>query len=638
MRNTNKIATLLLAMSLLFLVGCGGSNSEAQSDPGPVDPGPSPVDPDPGDPSVPLTGPQQVQLTGVDGALQIRFTKVADAQNIEAEYNLRYGTSDDENSATELGTDVLQVSGMLVSGEIKGLINGITYYVWINAEFGNLGASTYHMETGIPVPTPLAPAVIYSAAGDTMVDLMWDPVDYAFSYEVAISTGTNPGAGSVVRKTMTEPRYMVTVGNLDGDPLTNGTAYNIWVRASNTNGTSDYSERITAIPVEASDAPVATDAPSITPGNKRLNITWNAVRWATHYNLYYNTSNNTATAVLANEIAPDSGTVSATIADLENGREYYVWVRAGNRHDLSSFSSAGSGIPQEVDVPVNFSDYGFQLGVAAGEFIFAEPRPFSPFVRGNSRGPWDRLTRTKETPLGNLFTDGVMWYLRDKYPDENVDFVFLNGGYIDNLIKKGPVSVSTVMGAVASTDREDDITLVSMKGSNIKALFDAAAGMTRTGVGTGNTADWAIVSKEVNLTYSYPFVDSTVMSIPNPPGLSTEDSELYYHGVIKPGTLKINGTDFEDETIYRIATTESIADGAAYLLMATEGFDRIDLPTTYWHAVAEYIYDTGSVTPAIDGRIRIEGGAPGGTLGVPEGYNQYCPTTSTYDEEAGCIF
>jgi len=122
------------------------------------------------------------------------------------------------------------------------------------------------------------------------------------------------------------------------------------------------------------------------------------------------------------------------------------------------------------------------------------------------------------------------------------------------------------------------------------------------------------------------------------PSLPAADAEPYYRGVIKPGTLKFNGADFEDNRIYRIATTEELASGDSYLRMIQAGFNREDTSITYWHAVAEYIYDAGSVTPAIDGRIRLEGGAPGGPLGVSEGYNQFCPPGSTYDPIVSCIF
>ena len=631
MRKMNKIAGLLLAMFLLCLAGCGESKPDNDNPDGH------------GNPTIPVTGPQQFQLTGVDSALQIKFTKVADFQDIEAKYDLKYGTVNNINSAASLGRNVLKVGGLLVSGEITGLTNGVTYYVWINAVFGTR-ESAYHMETGVPVYPPPVPYNVTAIPGERLIEVTWDALEDvecpAFSYEVALSTGVNPNAGNAVRRTTTEPRYMITVADLDGNPPVNGTAYNIWVRASNTDGNSEYSEPVNATPRPATSVPATPGTLTVEPGKKRLKVTWDAVPGAASYQLYYSTSNNAATATLASEVIPASGTVSATIANLENGTAHYVWVRARNSRGTSGYSPAGTGTPADAAVPVNFMNYNFQLGEATAEYIFAELRPFSPFTRGSSQGPWDRLTRGKETPIGNLFTDGVLWYLNvfTEDPGKKVDFVFLNGGYIDNAMKQGSISVATVAGAVASGSREDTITLLSMKGSDIKLLFADAADVHHNGTGSGSTGPWANVSKEVNYTIVYDYVTADIMSMPQASISDSGEYTGFFHGVIKPGTLKLNGADFEDNKTYRIATTDYQADGIEYLRMSTAGFDREDTFIPFWHAVSEYIYDSGSITPAIDGRIRLEGGVPNGPLGVPEGYNRYCPAGSTYDPVDGCIF
>ena len=614
MRKMNKIAGLLLAMFLLCLAGCGESKPDNDNPDGH------------GNPTIPVTGPQQFQLTGVDGALQIKFSKIADFQDIEAKYDLKYGTVNNISSATSLGRNVLEVGGLLVSGEITGLANGVTYYVWINAVFGTR-ESAYHMETGVPVYTPPVPYNVTAIPGERLIEVTWDALEDiecpAFSYEVALSTGTNPNAGSAVRRTTTEPRYMITVADLDGNPPVNGTAYNIWVRASNTDGNSEYSEPVNAIPAEAASAPAAPGTLTVEPGKKRLKVTWDAVPWAASYQLYYNTVNNTATAALASEVVPASGTVSATIANLENSTEYYVWVRARNSRGASGYSPAGIGTPADAAVPVNFSDYNFQLGEATAEYIYAEYIPHSgSSISGRI---WDRLNRAKETQLGNLFTDGLMWYLSDKYPDENVDFVFLNGGFIDNVLKKGPISVGSLYGVVDSENRQTPIVLLSMKGSDIKALFEEAADVVHSGRGgPSDTRYWAIVSKEVSYTIKYPYLPTNITYDGNAASaIPSDDLEQYLHGVIKPGTLKFKGSDFEDGKTYRIATTNELVD-EFYLALASDGTNRKDLLDLVWHAVAEYIYDAGSITPAVDGRIQIEGGVPGGQLGVPEGFNRYC--------------
>ena len=641
MRKMNKIAVLLLAMFLLCLAGCSESKKDDGKKPS-----------DPSDPSIPITGPQSFQVTGLDRELQIRFSTLAAAQNIEAKYTLWYGTNPNRTSSENrsLGTTMLKQGGPdgnmpgLVFGTITGLTNGTTYYVWVNAVYEGLGESSYHMETGMPVPIPSVPGNITVTSGETMIEVTWDPVDYAFSYDVTYHTNSDRTvqAGRVVTKNTTEPRYMITE-NLDG-ALVNGTTYYIWVRAGNTNSDKSlYSEVISTSPEAASARPAAPGKPVVEPGKKRIKATWDAVRWAVSYELYCSNVNDSATAKLASVIDPASGEVSATIAGLDNGTQYYVWVRARNSRGLSGFSPAGTGTPQDMAVAVNFNDYSFQLGEATAEFIFAEYKPWSPFFRGLG-SIQDRLPRYKETHLGNLFTDGARWYLNEYLePGKNVDFVFLNGGYIDNVIKKGSISVGTIAGVVGPDASRDEIVILSMKGSDVKAFFDfAAAEAPRLGYsgragGSGGVSSehWAIVSKEVNYTIRYPYPDS-IMHL-GPQGLGgtathSLEEQAYFFGVIKPGTLKFNGADIDDNKNYRIATTDrNVGPAGFYLPMTTKGFDWDYTGIPYWRAVAEYIYDAGSVAPAIDGRIRIEGGVPGGTLGVPEGYNVHFNDKDYYE-------
>ena len=81
--------------------------------------------------------------------------------------------------------------------------------------------------------------------------------------------------------------------------------------------------------------------------------------------------------------------------------------------------------------------------------------------------------------------------------------------------------------------------------------------------------------------------------------------------MIKAGTLTFNGQAIDDGRSYRILTTSEIADGVSgYLIFPTSGTDKAVIPVPFWHAVAEYVYELGSITPRLDGRIVIEGGVP----------------------------
>jgi hypothetical protein len=123
--------------------------------------------------------------------------------------------------------------------------------------------------------------------------------------------------------------------------------------------------------------------------------------------------------------------------------------------------------------------------------------------------------------------------------------------------------------------------------------------------GPHNTGFFGVVSKEVRYTLKYY----------KPPGgtaeISSEDAEPYYHGFIDTENgLTINGQPVDDSRNYRICTTDYLASGEYFVLLNTAGKDKKFIDTPFWHGVAEYIYDQGSVTPKPDGRIKVEGGVP----------------------------
>jgi 2',3'-cyclic-nucleotide 2'-phosphodiesterase (5'-nucleotidase family) len=232
--------------------------------------------------------------------------------------------------------------------------------------------------------------------------------------------------------------------------------------------------------------------------------------------------------------------------------------------------------------------------------------------------------------LGNLFTDGLAWYVREKF--EDIDFVFLNGGYVDNTIAAGQITVGSLLAITEPDNREDTIVILTLKGRDLKALnpgpeekslflFDAAADVIHPGRGgyfSEGTQAFGMVSKEVKYTISYPILD---MSLPNRSLDTHELIEPYCHGVIKEGTLKIYNRntnaweDVADDRNYRIATASHLALGLdGYLVFPHKAFDSKDTGIPVWQWVAESIYDQGSVTPYFNGSVSIEGGVPLGGI------------------------
>ncbi|MDR2501045.1 MAG: 5'-nucleotidase C-terminal domain-containing protein [Treponema sp.] len=574
----------------------------------------SKLDNDPG--GLPLVGaaPRSVQLTARNTSLVAQWTKVASAQGVEPTYEVYYGTSASPASASLFGT-VAPTASNLVTSTITGLTNRQTYYVWVRSVFGDLGVSAYSETTsGIPVPPPQTPGKITVYPGEAMLELKWGAVEDAFTYNVFSIEGSSatslPPEGSAVNA--------VSVPGAVLAGLANGQTYTLWVQAENTAGKSEYS-RESASPAAPGAAPdTAPVIKTLTPGNRKLTLTWDQVSGVPSYTVFYSAGSDPAQAVqFPAPIPADAPTVTAELTGLENKISYHVWAASTNSKGTSPRSEAKTGTPDAKNA-IDWANAQFELGRAAGEYIFAQDLPPSRFFPAG-RPNTDRLTRVQETALGDLFTDAVAWYVREILGEE-IDFVFLNGAFIDNVLPQGTVRLGTLAGVVQPDGRKDKIALISLTGTQLKTFFGltnggnedpvstlipgSVAAVTHMGRGGHDTGDFGMVSKEIRYTIEYP----KAPSLPGDEISGDEGADKYWHGRIKAGTLKYKGQDIDDNRVYRICTTDYNASGVYYTILATGGTNKKLLDILFYHAVAEYIYDQGVVTPKLDGRIKIEGG------------------------------
>jgi hypothetical protein len=551
--------------------------------------------------SIPFPAPLSVQVTAKNESLLLQWTKIAPAQGIIPKYRVFYSTGTNADAAAEWEV-VTPGSSNLVTSTITGLANNTPYYVWIKAVYGDLGESGFSpIEYGTPIPPPATPEGLSVTAGETMLEVTWTETEFAAEYEVyyqAAGSGLTPPSDGAQMKTVPAPGTVI-------HNLTNGTNYRVWVRASNTAGKSPAYASDTRSPEAAASAPsTAPDKPEVMAGAGKLTLVWNQVEGVPDYKLYYGTTDTFSEATAVTDLVPsDAPTVRAEINALHDGTPYYVWVQSWNSKSTNgnnnAVSPSASGQPKAKPA-ISFSNLQFELGQAAAEYVFAQDLPDSVFFPGGTSGT-DRLTRVQETALGDLFTDAASWYIRKKYPAENIDFVFLNGGYIDNYLPRGKVTVGGLASMVKPDSRTDKLFLVTLTGARLKELFAEAAYVVHTGRGGSGTGEFGIVSKEARYTLQYYTLPA------NTSGINNED---YYHGFIKGGTLKINGEDIVDSRNYRICTTDYIASGVTYTTLFQYGQNKTPINTPFWHGVAEYIYDQGTITPYLDGRIKLEGGVP----------------------------
>jgi hypothetical protein len=549
-----------------------------------------------GDSGIPLTGPQTLSVTSFDNALQIGWTRVAPAQAKEATYEVWYGETDDI-SAARLSTASIQINGNLVTTVIGELENRKTYYVWVKARFGSLGESEFSpSESGFPIALPTAPVNLSILGSDESLEVVWDEVEDAFTYEVAYGETNVLEDAAVIGD-------ISTLGTIIPE-LTNGATYYVWVRAVNTAGRSVYSASESGMPELTTIPPAVPVITEAKGGNKRVILKWNAVSRATKYELCATT---TATAPTDStdcaEVAPGIGEMAGTVAGLTNGTPYYVWLQAINNIGRSGFGAYDEATPASKP-PIDFTNLTAVIGYSAGEYTLVEDLPPSHFYPDGLRGK-DRLSRRKETAIGNLYCDGAVWYAKEVL-GWNVDFAFLNGGVMSNNygLNKGDITVRGII--YTSGYPEDRFTLRKMKGEYVKELFKTAADVPHSGMGGGGTGAWGMVSKEIRYTIEYPIPPDDI-NIPLP-----LEKSAYYHGVIKPGTLKFNGEDIDDNRDYYILTTNFLAVGADGYVMFPIHSTEVEpmVPEANYTWIAEYVYETEVITPVVDGRVTLIGGVP----------------------------
>jgi hypothetical protein len=564
--------------------------------------------------TLPLSAPLSIQVTPKDRQLAVQWTKVATFRGVVPTYALYWSTTPTP------GEDWIFVDtdpSNLIQGTITNLINHQGYSVWVRSVFEGLGTSGFSpVSYAVPIPPPETPAAITVYPGHQMLELGWNAVEDASAYEVYSGAGGGAAlpAGAEM-KTVSAPGVV-----LHG--LVNGMSSTLWVRAVNTAGVSGYR---TAVGTPATGgAPAAPASITARGGDTKIIVTWPQVHGVQAYKLYWSTTDafSDATPAAGSPVLSAAPENTADITVLENGRTYYVWVVSSNGAGGESGPSPSASAATVAKPPINFNTTGFALGNATAEFAFAQDLPKSAFWPEGRPGT-DRLTRVQETALGNLFADGAAWYLRNRQ-HKTLDFVFINGGYIDNALLRGSITVGSLMGIVQPGSRtEDKFVVVTLRGSELKKFFynparevslaawnetEDVAGVSHTGRGSANTGFFGSVSGEVRYTLEYP------RAPPAGTVLNDTRAEPYMHGRIKPGTLKIKRdgvyTDIDDSAEYRIGTTDYLASGAYFPTLFTGRSSIEIIDVLFWRGVAEYIYDRGTITPVTDGRVKIEGGVP----------------------------
>lgn len=217
----------------------------------------------------------------------------------------------------------------------RQLKNGTSYHYVVTA-IDAKGESVESTEvTAIPQqPVPAAPFGVTAVQFDGKITIHWDPVHTATSYNLYWSSEKNVTrlAGNKI-KDVTVPYTHIN--------LNNGATYSYVVTAVNLGGESALSTETSSVPrVAVPAAPVNFAAAA---GDGEVILTWNNVKGATSYNVYWSVKPGVTlkTGEKIENLSPAS-----RLTELTNGTPVYYVVTALNAAGESAISNEISAVPQ----------------------------------------------------------------------------------------------------------------------------------------------------------------------------------------------------------------------------------------------------------------------------------------------------
>lgn len=186
-----------------------------------------------------------------------------------------------------------------------------------------------------------------------------------------------------------------------------------------------------------------------------------------------------------------------------------------------------------------------------------------------------QLSRKKETSLGDLICDALVWYTNHQVIGEKVDFCIQNGGNIRSGLPFGDVTEEDLASTLPF---KSSLQFLSLTGRDVIALFDHAATLPQ---GSG---EFLQVSKEVRYTLNY------------------ENNRIE--------NLTIHDRPVEEDKIYRIVTNDFLADGrGGYHILKERALSPSKSEASLQTAVIHYLKQLEQpIIPVTDGRITIIGG------------------------------
>ena len=302
------------------------------------------------------SAPRALRLAPGDGQMRVSWGAPADDGGAAIDdYDLRYRPAG--GAWTEIRDDVKQTVTSLL---LTGLRNGTTYEVQVRAGNSAGDGPWSARATGtpmVPVTAPSAPAPPMLRPGNGQMGVIWSPPssnggaaidDYDLRYRPA------SGAWTEIRDDVKR-----TVTSLLLTSLTNGTTYDVQVRAGNSVGDGPWSESATGTPMASASVPSAPSAPRLTEGDGQMEVRWtpptdDGGAAIDDYDVQYRPVGGSIWRELPDDV--NSTATTDIIRNLTNGTTHEVQVRAENSVGESDWSESERGTPRAAamapDAPV----------------------------------------------------------------------------------------------------------------------------------------------------------------------------------------------------------------------------------------------------------------------------------------------
>ena len=301
--------------------------------------------------------PTSLAVEAAHQSLRVTWTASVDNGSTVTGYEVEYRKQNSDNTWPSTWTSHSH-SDTSTSTTIDTLTNGSKYQVRVQATSSNGNSGWTTAVTGTPAAVPDAPDSPTLTSGDRKIDLTWyEPsndngsavTDYDVRYRKCTATPktctSSPTWGNWTNRSGETATDTTTSASLTS--LTNGTAYQVQVRAQNANGESPWSSAASAIPA---GKPAKPSTPTVTIGDQQLTVTWTAPSdngsAITSYSVEYCTSTDDCTD---DTNWYDSGhsdtTTTVDITGLTNGTAYKVRVRGTNGVGDGQWSTSATGTP-----------------------------------------------------------------------------------------------------------------------------------------------------------------------------------------------------------------------------------------------------------------------------------------------------